>query len=257
MELTIGCIIQARMGSSRLPGKVLMKIEQKKTVLEFIINQLKQSKLIEKIIIATTVLDEDEQIVNLSKEMNISYFRGHPKDVLDRYYECAKHFSLSSIVRITSDNPLIDPTLVDHVIEKFMSGSFDYVTNFLKRTFPYGTEAEIISFNALEKTWINAKKPSEREHVTLYVLNNENDFRIGEIRNDVDLSHLRWTIDRENDLILAKNLVEKIKERPILMKNILKILSSNPELIEISKDNSIDEGYKKPLLQDKEFEKLD
>jgi len=231
-------------------------LSKKKTVLEFVINQLKHSTLIEKIIIATTVLDEDEQIINLSKEMNIPYFCGHPKDVLDRYYECAKHFSFSSIVRITSDNPLIDPTIVDQVIEKFTSSNYDYVANFIKRTFPYGTEAEVISFTSLEKAWNNAKKPSEREHVTRYILNNPKDFKIGTITYQENLSHLRWTVDRENDLKLVQNLVSKIKERPILMKKILQVLISNPELIDINKDNTIDEGFKKSLKEDEEFKKL-
>ena len=243
------------MGSSRLPGKILKKIDKDYTVLDSVLNQLQESKFIEKIIIATTVLDEDQKVVSFCNKKNIPYYKGHPYDILDRYYECAKQFSISAIVRITSDNPLIDPTLVDQVIKKFSSDGYDYVANFIKRTFPYGTEAEIISFSALEKIWKKAKKPSEREHVTSYILNNPEEFNIGEIQNSENLSHLRWTVDRENDLELVKNLVSKIKARPILMENILKVLSMNPELLELNKDNLKDEGYKKSLIEDQEFEK--
>ena len=155
--MVTGCIIQARMGSSRLPGKILKKIDQKTTVLESVVNQVEQSSSIDKIIIATTTLDEDDKVVALCNKINIKYFRGDPIDVLDRYYKCAKYFSISDIVRITSDNPLIDPELIDQVIKKFVIGNFDYVTNFIPRTLPYGTEAEIISFEALSKIWQKAK----------------------------------------------------------------------------------------------------
>ncbi len=174
----IGCIVQGRMGSSRLPGKTLMKLDKKNTVLHFIINQLEHSKLIDKIVVATTNLKEDDSIEILAKNSNIEIFRGHPDDVLDRYYQCAKKFSIDIIVRITADNPLIDPTIVDDLIKKFTSNSYDFLTNAHVRTFPYGTEVEIFSFKALEKAWKNATKPFEREHVTPYFYNNPKYFKI-------------------------------------------------------------------------------
>jgi spore coat polysaccharide biosynthesis protein SpsF len=140
----IGCIIQARMGSTRLPGKVLKNIEKNKTVLYFVIKQLQESKLIDKIVVATTNLEEDNKIVEYSKKLGIECFRGDSKNVLKRHYECAKKFSMSTIVRIPSDKPLIDPTIVDQNIKFFNENSCDYVTNFLpKSTFPSGTEVEI------------------------------------------------------------------------------------------------------------------
>ena len=115
----MGCIIQARMGSTRLPGKVMLNVEDQKPVLYFVIKQLQECKLIDKIIVATTTNEEDDQIVNYSKNMGIDHFRGRSKDVLDRYYQCAKEYSISTIVRIPSDKPLIDPEIVDNVVTIF------------------------------------------------------------------------------------------------------------------------------------------
>ena len=234
----IGCIVQARIGSSRLPGKTLMKIDDKNTILDFVINQLSYSKLIDKIVIATTNLQEDDVIKNFVTTMNVDVFRGSSNDVLDRYYQCAKEFSIDTIVRITADNPLIDPTIVDDLIKKFTSNSYDSLTNAYVRTFPYGTEVEIFSFKALEKAWKNATKPSEREHVTPYFYNNPQSFKIHFEENSKNISNLRWTVDRENDFLLVKSIVSKIKKRPILMTDILDLFSKEPKLFEINEPNS-------------------
>ena len=143
----IDCIIQARMGSTRLPGKVMMKVDKTNTILSHVINQLKNSKKIDRIIIATTDLQEDYIIVNHAKILKTDLFRGNAVDVLDRYYQCAKKFSSEIIVRITADNPLIDPNIVDNVINQFLKNSLDYITNANPRTYPYGTEVEVFSFH--------------------------------------------------------------------------------------------------------------
>ena len=226
----IGCIVQARMGSSRLPGKTLMKIDDKNTVLDFVINQLSYSKMIDKIIIATTNLKGDDIIEHFVKKYDIEFFRGNSDDVLDRYFQCAKNFSINTIVRITADNPLIDPTIIDDLIKKFLSNSYDYLSNAFIRTFPYGTEVEIFSFEALEKTWKNATKLFEREHVTPYFHNNPQSFKIFYEKNSKNLSNLRWTLDNENDLILIKAIASKISKKPILMNDILDLFSKKPEL---------------------------
>ena len=174
----IGCIIQARVGSKRLPKKILKNLDKKYNVLEYVINQLKFSKKIEKIIIATTLSKQDKIIVNFAKNYNYEYFRGSENDVLDRFYQCAKKFNLDVIVRITSDCPLIDPKIVDQVIKKFMSTNNDYVTNTFPRTFPKGLDVEIFDFTVLTHMWKNAILPSEREHVTQFLYNNKH-FKIG------------------------------------------------------------------------------
>ena len=168
------CIIQARMGSSRLPGKVMMSIDEQNTLLHYVIQQLKFSELTKNIIIATTTSEKDDSIIDFATKMNLDHFRGEVDNVLDRYYQCAKNFSVSTIVRISADDPLIDPTVVDRVIEKFYSNSYDYVSNTHPRTFPQGNEIEVFSFETLESAWKNAKKTSEKEHVTPYIYNNKN-----------------------------------------------------------------------------------
>ncbi|RZD48881.1 MAG: acylneuraminate cytidylyltransferase, partial [Thaumarchaeota archaeon] len=173
----IGCIIQARMGSTRLPGKVVKKIDGEKTVLDYVINQLKASKKIDTIIVATTNLQEDDIIFNYLKFQQIECYRGSSEDVLDRYYQCAKKFGIDHILRITADNPLIDPKFIDIIIEKYKNEKCDFMTNAIHRTFPYGTEVEVFSFESLEKSWKMAKKPSEREHVTPFMCDPQNKFK--------------------------------------------------------------------------------
>jgi spore coat polysaccharide biosynthesis protein SpsF len=247
----IDCIIQARMGSTRLPGKVMMKVDETNTILSHVINQLKNSKKIDRLIIATTDLQEDDIIVNHAKILKIDLFRGNAVDVLDRYYQCAKKFSSKIIVRITADNPLIDPNIVDDIINQFLKNSLDYITNANPRTYPYGTEVEVFSFEALEKASNNAKKPSEREHVTPYFHNNKEEFKISNIKFTENLSHLRWTVDRENDLKFVKKIISEIKSRPILMQDIIKLISKKPKILDINKNHIPNEGYLKSLNQDK------
>ena len=250
----ICCIIQARIGSTRLPGKVMLNVEDQKPVLYFVIKQLQECKSIDKIIVATTTNEEDNQIVNYSKNMGINCFRGSSKDVLDRYYQCAKEYSVSTIVRIPSDKPLIDPEIVDNVVNVFRNNSYDYITNFLSNpTFPSGTEVEIFSINALKKAWKKAKLPSEKEHVTPYFANHEDEFKITHIKNSENLSHLRWAVDRIEDLNLVRKIVSKIKKRPIIMKDIVDLFAKEPELVEINKNVNRKEGDLKSLKEDQEF----
>lgn len=251
--MVVGCIIQARMGSTRLPGKVLMNLDAKNPVLFYVINQIQNCKLIDEMVIATTTLGEDDKIDEYAKKMGITCFRGSTKDVLDRYYQCAKKFSFSKIVRITADCPLIDPTLVDQVVGKFKSEICDYATNFIPRTFPQGTDTEVFSFTALEKAWKNAKKPSEREHVTPFIYNNKDKFRISTIIYSKNISNLKWTIDRLEDLKLVKAIISKIHKRPILMNDILKLISKEPDLININKNYIMNEGYLNSLNEDDLF----
>ena len=250
----VGCIIQARIGSTRLPGKAMLNVEDQKPVLYFVIKQLQECKLIDKIIVATTTNEEDNQIANYSKNLGIDFFRGSSGNVLDRHYQCAKEYSVSTIVRIPSDKPLIDPEIVDNVINRFKNNSYDYITNFLPNsTFPSGSEVEIFSINALEKVWKKAKLPSEREHVTSYFSNHEDEFKITHIENSENLSHLRWAVDRIEDLDLVRLIVSKIKKRPVLMDDIIELFRKEPNLIEINKNVNKKEGELKSRKDDEEF----
>ena len=237
----ITAIIQARLNSSRLNKKILLKIENK-NLLEHLFSQLSHSKQIDKKIIATTINKIDDEIENFAKLQNITFFRGNPLDVLDRYYRCAKFFNLETIVRISGDAPLIDPSIVDKTIEYYKKNNFDYVSNFFNRSYPIGTEIEIFSFKTLEKCWMNAKKSSEKEHVTPFIYNHPELFKIGHIEYKKNISHLHWTVDQIEDFKFVELIFKKIKKRPILMDDILELLENEPELLEINKNIDPFEG---------------
>lgn len=240
------------MGSSRLPGKAMQKINDNDTILAYVIKQLKSAKKIEKILVATTNLKEDDVICDYLQTQNIEFFRGSSEDVLDRFYNCAKEFSIDTIVRITADNPLIDPNIVDLIIEQYKNNGCDYATNTLHRTFPYGTEVEVFSFEALEKAWKNARKPSEREHVTPFIRNPLNGFKIFNVKHKVNLSHLRYTVDRIEDLELVRELTKNIHERPILLENIVDLYKNKQEIFEINRNVKHD-GNLSSLKKDQDY----
>jgi len=220
-DLDIGCIIQARMGSTRLPDKVMKKIDGNKTILESVISQVKHSKLIKKIVVATTTLPQDDVIVAKCQKLGVDVFRGSSNDVLDRYYQCAKEYSFSTIVRVTSDNPIIHPDVIDRVLKKILHNPYDFVTNCFPRTYSFGTEVEIFLFNAIEQAWKESTDPLDREHVTRYFYQNPDKFIIFNLENDKDLSHMRYTVDTIEDFEFVRNLFEKIKKRPILLEDML------------------------------------
>jgi len=223
------------MGSERLPGKVLLNLDNENPALYYSMKQLQSAKLLDKIVVATTDLPEDDLIVEYVKKLGLDYFRGSSENVLDRYYNCAKKYSFTTIVRIPADKPLIDPEIVDNVVEEYNSNSYDYVNNFLVSTFPSGSEVEVFSFDALEKAWKEATSSFDKEHVTPYLYNNENKFKIHNLKMDKNLSHLRWALDWPEDLELIRIIISKIKKRPILLKDILELMSKEPELQKINK----------------------
>jgi len=240
------------MGSSRLPGKVLMKSDNGIPLLYHVINQLRHCSKVKNLVIATTTNHEDDEIEKFADNNSVNVFRGKEKDVLDRYFQCAKKYSFSTIVRITADCPLIDPQIVDKVIEKFFSGNYDFATNTLTRTFPIGTDVEVFSFSALNKAWENTQLPSEREHVTPYLRNQEN-FKIINVENDKNISNLRLTVDRIEDFELIKQILNNISINPIHLEDVLELFSRKPELIEINKHINHNEGFNKSLEEDREF----
>ena len=249
----LGCIIQARMGSTRLPGKVLENLDDSNPSLQYTINQLKASKLLKRIVIATTKESKDDQIEIFAEKSGIDVFRGSSDDVLSRYYHCAKSFSFSSILRVTGDCPLIDPLIIDRGLSLFLENKYDYVTNTFPRTFPDGNETEFFSFPALELAYNNAILPSEREHVTPYFRNKKENFKIFNFTNEDDISHLRWTLDYDVDLKLVRTIISKINTRPIHMSDILELFKNEPNLKKINQNHKPNEGYMKSLKNDDEF----
>ena len=242
------------MGSTRFPGKVMVELNDNHNVLDYVINQLRFSKSIKNLIIATTFLEEDDIIVEYAKKNNLEYFRGEPLDVLDRYYQCAKKFSLETIVRMTSDSPFLDPLIVDKTVNKFQEDDFDFVSNNLIRTFPIGIDTEIFSFKTLEQAWKEAKLPSEREHVTPFIKKNKEVFKIYNLENNQKIPIYRLTIDRNEDLEFLRAIASNITKQPILMEDIYELFLQKPKILDLYNDGmNINEGYNKSLKDDEEF----
>ncbi len=218
-----------------------------------VIQRVKKSKLIEDIVVATTKKKEDLEIVKIAKKCGVRDFRGSEDDVLDRFYQAAKVAKAESIVRITADCPLIDPVVVDKVIEHFLSGCYDYASNTLKRTYPDGLDTEVFTYKVLERAWKNAKWASEREHVTPYIIKHPEMFRLGNVENEKDLSYMRWCVDTERDLKFVRAVYRHLykKKKVFLMDDILKLLERRPEIMAINKGIPTNEGYLKSLREDR------
>lgn len=235
--MKVVCIVQARVGSTRLPGKVLKNICGK-TVLEHCINRLKRVKYINEIIVATTTLDKDDAIVKECKILGVKCFRGSEEDVLSRYYYAAKENYADAVVRITSDCPLVDSVVTENIIKYYIENAedYDYVSNTIDRTYPRGLDTEVFSFNALEKSFKEAKSERDREHVTPYIWDNKDIFNIYQYKNNNDNSELRWTLDTEEDFKVISFIFENFKSNSYFgMKEIINLLKKNPEIIEINK----------------------
>lgn len=248
--MSVGVIIQARTGSTRLPEKALLSIGKNQSVLLHVINQVKCSSLIDKIVIATTNLSRDDKIVEILDSLNIDSFRGSEQDVLDRYYNCAKKYHFSVIVRVTSDNPLIDPNIIDLALKKFNEGNHNFITNCYPRTFPQGTEVEIMDFESLERVWKNATSDEDREHVTKYIYKHPTIFSIFNIEINEKISNLRWTVDRIEDLEFVRKIIAEINHSPITTKDILNLLEQKPELLKINA-KSVQESISKMTSYEK------
>lgn len=236
--MKIGAIIQARMGSTRLSGKVMKELEGK-TVLEHVIERVKQSKLIEEIIIATTVHDRDDVIESEALRCGIKVFRGSEDDVLSRYFYAAKENEIDVIVRITSDCPLIDWNIIDKVISKFMQNEYDIVTNagldLGQRTFPRGLDLEVFSFSVLLNAFNNATEKYQREHVSPYIY--ETSEKIHVFQNAVDYSKYRWTLDTDEDWALINQIFKRLYTgtHNFGLMEIIELMEKEPELNDINK----------------------
>ena len=224
-------IIQARMGSTRLPGKVLKKIGEK-SILEIVINRLKKSKFLDEIGVATTIDENDDAIAELSKKIGVKWYRGSEEDVLSRYVEAARAFNADIVVRITADNPLTDPNLMDKLIERHLESDTDYT---YCNDAPLGVSTEIINLSALVKADKNAKSQSEREHVTLYVKSHSEDLKIQKVDSGLDNLDIRLTVDTREDLELMRAIHEKLGElEKLKLENVINFLVQNPSISRIN-----------------------
>lgn len=245
-------ITQARTGSTRLPGKVLKEINEK-SLLQIHLDRLKKCKSISEIIVATTTNCEDEKLYNLVVLWGYNAFRGSETDVLDRFYMSVKDKKADWIVRVTSDCPLIDPELVDKVIDFVQTNNKDYGSNTLIENFPDGQDIEVIKFSALEIAWRNAKLSSEREHVTPFIRNNS-DFKGGHLFSainypcDFDFSKIRMTVDESKDFELIKKLINDLGIDKTWLEYTNHIIQNN--LTEINDSIIRNEGLLKSLKND-------
>lgn len=250
----VSAIIQARIGSTRLPGKMLLPIVDNKGALELMLERVRRAKQLQNVVVATTTLPEDDRLADLCKRIGCEFFRGDENDVLDRYYKTALAFgSPEVIVRLTGDCPLHDPVIIDKVISSFLDSDADYVSNVTPPTFPDGLDTEVFSFSVLEKAWKEARLKSEREHVTPYIKKHTDIFKVMNVECEKDLSRHRWTLDEKEDYEFISRIYKNFyKKTPAFgMEEILEFLTDHPEIEKINKRISRDEGYQKSLKEDK------
>ena len=231
----IHAIIQARVGSTRLPNKVFAIIEGR-PLLQHIVDRLRYSKLLDDIIIATTANAPDDPIEDWSVTNNVKCFRGDEEDVLARYYYAAERFKSKTIVRITADDPFKDPAIMDSVIALYNKGNVDFACNNNPPSFPEGLDIEVFSFEAIKQAHCNATDKFEREHVTQYIYRNPNLFRTINLSCGEQLSHLRWTLDTIEDLEMVKVVYKHLYKPNSLFSfsDILKLTRDHPEITEIN-----------------------
>jgi glutamate-1-semialdehyde 2,1-aminomutase len=227
-------IIQARMGSKRLPGKIMKKI-MGKPMIEYLIQRISESKLVDDLIIATSDQKENLQFIDFLKTKNLNFYVGDEEDVLSRYYYAAKKYNVNNIVRITADCPLIDPEVVDNTINVFLKSSADYSSNIFPRSFPKGLDTEVFSFETLEKTFNEAISKYDREHVTPYI-RECGKFKISNYSFSNDYSKTRLTVDYEEDFILVEKIFNFFNPKILFgCSEILSFLDKQPQLLEINK----------------------
>jgi spore coat polysaccharide biosynthesis protein SpsF len=249
-EKKITVMIQARTGSSRLSGKVLSQIENKPMIWH-VINRVKKIESVQQIALITTEKESDQVLLDIAKNEDIIGFAGDTTNVLNRHYQCALKISADPIIRITSDCPIIDPYLVEEMLQFFLTHNYDYVSNIHPATYPDGLDVEIFSFQTLEKTFLDAKLNSEKEHVTPYMEKHPELFNIFNFENNEDLSHIRLTVDQKEDLELIQNLYSVMSPKNDFGLNEIKdIFSKNPELFRINSKYRRNEGYLKSLKED-------
>lgn len=231
------CIVQARMGSERLPGKVLLDI-MGKPMLEHIVERLKAAKSLARIVVATTDKPADKPVVALAQRLGIGCFAGDEHDVLSRYLGAAKKYGAETVVRVTGDCPLIDPVTIDRIVEEFRRSGADYVSNTLQRTYPRGLDVEVFSFESLQKADSLAEPGSYREHVTLYMYRHPEEFNLLNVSAEppLDRSDIRLCVDTKEDFALVDKVYITLG-RPgkiIDINEVMTLFKERPELIKIN-----------------------
>ena len=232
-------IIQARMGSTRLPGKVVLDIGGK-SMLDHVVHRVRRCREVDSIVVATSTLAKDQAIVEECNKLKVSVYRGSEEDVLFRYYQAAEHYEAKIVVRFCSDSPLIDPNVSDGAIRLLKDNldTLDVCTIIAEKTYPLGLHTEALTFETLEKAHLMARKDFERSHVTPYIYENSHLFRIKNIACTPNYSHHRWTVDTQEDIDFARAIYKRMKESGKIddfsWKDVLEIVEKEPQLSEIN-----------------------
>ena len=247
------------MGSTRLPGKMMMDLCGEPVVAR-VVEQVKRAKQVTRVVLATTIDTSDGVLAQWAKINGVDCFRGSVNDVLDRYYQAAKEYRADVVVRVTGDCPIADPSVIDLVVEKYLEGAYDYVSNTIRPTFPDGLDCEVFSFATLERAWKEARLSSEREHVTPYIWKHSEIFKLSNVtcsgaqvlRCSGDLSHHRWTLDTAEDLDFLRLVMSELLKRnsSSRFEDVLEILAEHPEWTAINARHKRNEGYKKSVAAD-------
>lgn len=251
MSRKIVAIIQARMGSIRLPGKMLMKLAGK-PVVQQVYERVVAVRGIEKVILATTTDAKDDLLADHCHRTGISVFRGSPDDVLDRYYQVAKQESADIVMRVTGDCPFLDPVESGKVLRLFLNDKrCDYASNVDPPFLPDGLDTEVISFAALQRAWQMASDIPDREHVTLFIRRHPGIFHLKSLKGHLDLSAYRWTIDEQRDYDFLNALAMRLAEQGKFgsLSEILELLAADPGLLEVNSDIRRNEGLEKSLRE--------
>jgi spore coat polysaccharide biosynthesis protein SpsF len=233
--MTTVCVIQARMGSERLPGKVLLPILDQ-PMLHWVVERVQRARLIDQVVIATTDRPQDDAIAALCRQRGWSCFRGSETDVLDRYYHAST--DADHVVRVTSDCPLIDPAVMDYIIGAFHAAVpvVDYASNTHARTYPRGLDVEVFSRDALVQAWRDDTNPSWREHVTPYLYRHPDQFRLLDVTNPVDYSTYRLTVDTPQDLALIRQIYGYFGRGDFSWRETIALLTDHPDWLDINRD---------------------
>lgn len=233
--MNVVAIVQARMGSSRLPGKVLHDLAGQ-SMLSRVVRRVERAGNIGQVVVATSTSPADEAIVAECTRLGVASFRGHEQDVLDRYYQAARHYQAEAIVRITSDCPLIEPQIVGDVVAAFLAARPDYASNTLERTYPRGLDTEVMSIDALTHAWSEAAEPYQRTHVTPYFYQNPDRFALLSVRQEHDDSGQRWTVDTPEDLAFVRRIYERLGGGDEFhWQDVLALLEREPELVALNR----------------------
>lgn len=230
-------IIQARMGSTRLPRKVMLDLAGQPMLVRDV-NRVRRARTLDEVVVATTVKSDDDVIADLCESLGWLCSRGNEQDVLDRYYRVAVERVADVIVRLTSDCPLIDPDVIDLVVSEFkrLHPQLDYLSNTLpRRTFPRGLDTEVFSFRALEQAWRDDSNAAWREHVTPYIYRNPDIFKISGVASEVDYSEMRWTVDTPEDLEFARRIYTHFGDDDFSWRDVLALLEERRDWIEINR----------------------